>query len=111
MASRILLLIVISFSAGFSEDSDYTSDINFPINSHVPNAATSQYLQAANNLQPPIPNTPQKSLESYDSQHFETSQEYPSNGDLNTQAFNSQDPSLIPSQEVRQLLHVYVFIL
>eukprot|EP00094_Tigriopus_californicus_P005576 TCALIF_05373-PA protein Name:"Protein of unknown function" AED:0.48 eAED:0.48 QI:0/0.16/0/0.28/0.83/0.85/7/0/2053 len=85
---------------GFSEDSDYTSDINFPINSQIPNAATSQYLQAANNLQPPVPSTPQKSFESYDSQYFETSHEYPPNGDLNTQqAFNPQEPSYIQSQE------------
>jgi hypothetical protein len=32
-------------SAGYSEDSDYTSDVNFPINGPYPNAATSQYLQ------------------------------------------------------------------
>ena len=32
------------FSAGFSEDSDYTSDFNFPVNGQIPNAATSQYL-------------------------------------------------------------------
>eukprot|EP00093_Oithona_nana_P002561 02561.XXX_38193_41566_1 [CDS] Oithona nana genome sequencing. len=30
-------------SAGFSEDSDYTSDFNFPVNGQIPNAATSQY--------------------------------------------------------------------
>lgn len=34
-------------SAGFSEDSDYTSDINFPVNGQIPNAATSQYLPIA----------------------------------------------------------------
>ena len=33
------------FSAGYSEDSDYTSDVNFPVNGQFPNAATSQYLQ------------------------------------------------------------------
>ena len=35
------------FSAGFSEDSDYTSDFNFPVNGQIPNAATSQYLPVA----------------------------------------------------------------
>ena len=34
-------------SAGFSEDSDYTSDFNFPVNGQIPNAATSQYLPIA----------------------------------------------------------------
>ena len=32
-------------TAGYSEDSDYTSDVNFPVNGQFPNAATSQYLQ------------------------------------------------------------------
>eukprot|EP00095_Tigriopus_kingsejongensis_P005547 snap_masked-scaffold131_size323982-processed-gene-1.0 protein:Tk05547 transcript:snap_masked-scaffold131_size323982-processed-gene-1.0-mRNA-1 annotation:"protein-methionine sulfoxide oxidase mical3-like isoform x2" len=80
-------------SAGYSEDSDYTSDINFPINSQIPNAATSQYLHVANSLQPPAgPHTPQKSFESYDSQYFDVSQEYPPN-DVNNQGFPPQpDP-------------------
>ena len=38
---------IICFSAGFSEDSDYTSDFNFPVNGQIPNAATSQYLPVA----------------------------------------------------------------
>ena len=33
-------------AAGYSEDSDYTSDVNFPVNGHFPNAPASQYLQA-----------------------------------------------------------------
>ncbi len=37
--------ILALISAGYSEDSDYTSDVNFPINGPYPNAATSQYLQ------------------------------------------------------------------
>lgn len=42
------------FLAGYSEDSDYTSDVNFPIaNAANPNAATSQYLQVVNNPQQP----------------------------------------------------------
>ena len=36
-----------SFSAGYSEDSDYTSDVNFPVSGQFPNAATSQYLQVS----------------------------------------------------------------
>ena len=36
----------IVISAGFSEDSDYTSDFNFPVNGQIPNAATSQYLHS-----------------------------------------------------------------
>merc|ERR1711953_399252 len=32
--------------SGFSEDSDYTSDFNFPVNGQIPNAAASQYLHS-----------------------------------------------------------------
>ena len=40
------LLIFCFFSAGLSEDSDYTSDFNFPVNNgQIPNATSSQYLQ------------------------------------------------------------------
>ena len=42
---------MLNFSAGFSEDSDYTSDLNFPVNGQIPNAATSQYLPVALNAQ------------------------------------------------------------
>lgn len=34
-------------AAGYSEDSDYTSDVNFPVNGHFPNAPASQYLQVS----------------------------------------------------------------
>ena len=44
--SQILIFLCI-ISAGFSEDSDYTSDFNFPVNGQIPNAATSQYLPVA----------------------------------------------------------------
>ena len=40
-------LITNLFPAGFSEDSDYTSEFNFPVNGQIPNAATSQYLTTA----------------------------------------------------------------
>ena len=40
---------MLNFLAGFSEDSDYTSDLNFPVNGQIPNAATSQYLPVALN--------------------------------------------------------------
>ncbi len=60
--------------AGYSEDSDYTSDVNFPVlNSQFPHAAASQYLTVANDLATPQ----QRSFESYDSQYFEQSQECP----------------------------------
>ena len=41
------ILIFNVISAGYSEDSDYTSDVNFPVagQGQFPNAATSQYLQ------------------------------------------------------------------
>ena len=43
----ITYLNCLYFSAGYSEDSDYTSDVNFPVNGQFPNAATSQYLQVS----------------------------------------------------------------
>lgn len=40
-------MMIILFLAGFSEDSDYTSDVNLPANGQIPNASSSQYLPAA----------------------------------------------------------------
>ncbi len=58
------------FLAGYSADSDYHSDVNFPVNCVNPNAATSQYLQVdpaaaaaaamAPGTQPPSPYTAQQ---------------------------------------------------
>lgn len=44
-------------SAGYSEDSDYTSDLNYPVGQHA-NSSASQFRTAAHQL-----NTPQRSLE------------------------------------------------
>ncbi|KAK9747205.1 C2 domain [Popillia japonica] len=44
-------------SAGYSEDSDYTSDLNYPVGQHA-NSSASQYRHAAHQI-----NTPQRSLE------------------------------------------------
>ncbi|XP_056632354.1 uncharacterized protein LOC130442346 [Diorhabda sublineata] len=44
-------------SAGYSEDSDYTSDLNYPVGQH-PNSSASQFRSAAYQI-----NTPQRSLE------------------------------------------------
>ncbi|KAJ8982329.1 hypothetical protein NQ317_009444 [Molorchus minor] len=44
-------------SAGYSEDSDYTSDLNYPVGQH-PNSSASQFRSAAHQI-----HTPQRSLE------------------------------------------------
>lgn len=44
-------------SAGHSEDSDYTSDFNYPVGQHA-NSSASQFRSAAHQIQ-----TPQRSLE------------------------------------------------
>ncbi|KAK5649184.1 hypothetical protein RI129_000213 [Pyrocoelia pectoralis] len=44
-------------SAGYSEDSDYTSDLNYPVGQH-PNSSASQFRTAAHQM-----HTPQRSLE------------------------------------------------
>lgn len=44
-------------SAGYSEDSDYTSDLNYPVGQHA-NSSASQFRSAAYQI-----NTPQRSLE------------------------------------------------
>lgn len=52
------LYIVIHLSAGYSEDSDYTSDLNYPVGGQGANSSASQFRTAANQLA-----TPQRSLE------------------------------------------------
>lgn len=52
------LYFVIHFSAGYSEDSDYTSDLNYPVGGQGANSSASQFRTAANQLA-----TPQRSLE------------------------------------------------
>lgn len=47
-----------SLSAGYSEDSDYTSDLNYPVGGQGANSSASQFRTAANQLA-----TPQRSLE------------------------------------------------
>jgi len=49
---------VIHLSAGYSEDSDYTSDLNYPVGGQGANSSASQFRTAANQLA-----TPQRSLE------------------------------------------------
>lgn len=44
--------------AGYSEDSDYTSDLNYPVGGQGANSSASQFRSAANQLA-----TPQRSLE------------------------------------------------
>lgn len=57
-------------TAGVSEDSDYTSDINYPVGQH-PNSSASQFLSAANQL-----TTPQRSLTSSRENSYEKDDDY-----------------------------------
>ncbi|XP_035713547.1 putative uncharacterized protein DDB_G0279653 [Folsomia candida] len=56
--------------SGVSEDSDYTSDVNYPIGQH-PNSSASQFLSAANQL-----TTPQRSLNSSRENSYEKDDDY-----------------------------------
>lgn len=50
--------MILFFVAGYSEDSDYTSDLNYPVGGQGANSSASQFRTAANQLA-----TPQRSLE------------------------------------------------
>lgn len=52
-----LCLTLVRFAAGYSEDSDYTSDLNYPVGQHA-NSSASQFRSAADQM-----HTPQRSLE------------------------------------------------
>lgn len=54
-------------SAGYSEDSDYTSDLNYPVGGQHANSSASQFRSAASQLHTPQRSTPETSREnSYD---------------------------------------------
>lgn len=62
-------------SAGYSEDSDYTSDLNYPVGQHA-NSSASQFRTAAHQI-----HTPQRSLEtsrenSYEREDAPNQQQY-----------------------------------
>ena len=40
-------ILMSPIAAGYSEDSDYTSEVNLPVNGLFPNAPASQYLQVS----------------------------------------------------------------
>lgn len=56
----------IIFTAGYSEDSDYTSDLNYPVGQHA-NSSASQFRNAAHQM-----STPQRSLETSRENSYET---------------------------------------
>lgn len=62
--------MLILFPAGVSEDSDYTSDVNYPIGQNA-NSSASQFLSAANQL-----STPQRSLNSSRENSYEKDEDY-----------------------------------
>ncbi|CAH4021623.1 unnamed protein product [Pieris brassicae] len=69
--------------SGYSEDSDYTSDLNFPVGQH-PNCSASQFRNAAHQM-----HTPQRSLEASRENSYER-EEYHLHGDTDPLYYNSQ---------------------
>lgn len=60
--------------AGYSEDSDYTSDLNYPVGQHA-NSSASQFRSAAHQM-----HTPQRSLETSRENSYERDDIQPSGG-------------------------------
>ncbi|KAL4711010.1 hypothetical protein ACJJTC_017975, partial [Scirpophaga incertulas] len=69
--------------SGYSEDSDYTSDLNFPVGQHA-NCSASQFRSAAHQM-----HTPQRSLEVSRENSYER-EEYHIHGDTDPLYYNSQ---------------------
>ncbi|XP_038222163.1 phorbol ester/diacylglycerol-binding protein unc-13-like [Zerene cesonia] len=69
--------------SGYSEDSDYTSDLNFPVGQHA-NCSASQFRNAAHQM-----HTPQRSLEASRENSYER-EEYHLHGDTDPLYYNSQ---------------------
>jgi len=68
--------------AGISEDSDYTSDVNYPVNQH-PNSSASHFLGVMNQI-----STPQRSLCSSRGNSYEDAQIDQSIESYNTYDYN-----------------------
>ncbi|XP_052742482.1 protein unc-13 homolog B isoform X5 [Bicyclus anynana] len=69
--------------SGYSEDSDYTSDLNYPVGQHA-NCSASQFRNAAHQM-----HTPQRSLEASRENSYERD-EYHLHGDTDPLYYNSQ---------------------
>ncbi|CAG9566237.1 unnamed protein product [Danaus chrysippus] len=69
--------------SGYSEDSDYTSDLNYPVGQHA-NCSASQFRSAAHQM-----HTPQRSLEASRENSYER-EEYHLHGDTDPLYYNSQ---------------------
>nr|XP_026493391.1 myb-like protein K [Vanessa tameamea] len=69
--------------SGYSEDSDYTSDLNYPVGQHA-NCSASQFRSAAHQM-----HTPQRSLEASRENSYERD-EYHLHGDSDPLYYNSQ---------------------
>ncbi|XP_049702299.1 phorbol ester/diacylglycerol-binding protein unc-13 [Helicoverpa armigera] len=69
--------------SGYSEDSDYTSDLNYPVGQHA-NCSASQFRSAAHQM-----HTPQRSLEVSRENSYER-EEYHIHGDTDPLYYNSQ---------------------
>ena len=82
-------------TAGISEDSDYTSDVNYPVGQH-PNSSASQFLGVVNQI-----STPQRSLASSRENSYEDAQIDQSMESYNTYDYNdyNNDYDMSTSQQ------------
>ncbi|CAH0399521.1 unnamed protein product [Chilo suppressalis] len=80
---RIYDIRYFGVTAGYSEDSDYTSDLNYPVGQHA-NCSASQFRTAAHQM-----HTPQRSLEVSRENSYER-EEYHLHGDTDPLYYNSQ---------------------
>ncbi|XP_069948165.1 protein unc-13 homolog A isoform X15 [Cherax quadricarinatus] len=79
----------LNLMSGMSEDSDYTSDINYPVGQH-PNSSASQFLAVANQM-----STPQRSLENSRENSYERDDGGQYGGDLSLQEGYSEGYSTL----------------
>jgi hypothetical protein len=75
-------LICSDLLAGYSEDSDYTSDLNYPVGGQNPNSSASQYR----NLK-----TPQRSLETSRENSYEKDERFYYDNSNNYSSYNHID--------------------
>lgn len=82
-------------SARISEDSDYTSDVNYPVGQH-PNSSASQFLAVANQM-----STPQRSLEASRENSYERDEGGQYGGDLGLQEDYSEENGILKGDKSR----------
>nr|XP_045622771.1 uncharacterized protein LOC123773199 isoform X5 [Procambarus clarkii] len=85
----------LNLMSGMSEDSDYTSDINYPVGQH-PNSSASQFLAVANQM-----STPQRSLENSRENSYERDDGGQYGGELSLQEGYSERYSSVAGDKSR----------